>query len=449
MRPLLDTLAEVGYAPVMPRVPQRNSVLAGLFLVSGLILAVVISFVLSGVGDKLEQRTPYLCICTLADGAAGIKPGSLVLLGGQPVGKVEKVELKPDPDAPSMLAVHVTAGVRAEITLYDDATFHIERPLLGSSATINISAIGTPGATPIMGKDRVLAAGERVRLTPAPPSFLAQAGFGNDEVKKVQKIIDDAQIAVESLSKSIDKASPRVQAAIEDVAASVADIRRQLPDWTKRVDATLANTERASERFDPLVADAQAGVADARGIIKNLGEDLDRWDPKVTSIFDNADAALVKVNTQTVERFNTALDDARTALDEFTDAARSTGALVKEQSPNLRRAMANARLMSDQLKLAAIEIRNQPWRLLYTPSAKESEATVLYDATRAYADAVSDLRAASEALESSMAEAPGGEAAVDRATIEDLTGRLRDAFQNYRSAEDHLMDKLVKTSGPK
>ena len=155
------------------------------------------------------------------------------------------------------------------------------------------------------------------------------------------------------------------------------------------------------------------------------------------------------MNTQTVDKFNTALDEARTALDEFTNAATSTGALVKEQSPNLRRAMANARLMSDQLKLAAIEIRNQPWRLLYTPTPKESEATVLYDATRAYADAVSDLRAASEALESSMADAPGGEAAVDRATIEELTGRLREAFGNYRSAEDHLMDKLVKTSGAK
>jgi len=433
----------------MPRVPQRNSVLAGLFLVSGVILAVLVSFVLSGVGDKLESRTPYLCICTLADGAAGIKPGSLVLLGGQPVGKVEKVELKPDPDAPSMLAVHVIAGVRAEITLYDDAQFHIERPLLGSSATINISSIGKPGPTPITGGNRVLEAGERVRLTPAPPSFLAQAGFGDEEVKKVQKIIDDAQVAVENLSKSIEKASPRMNAAIEDVAASVADIRRQLPDWTKRVDVALANTEKASERFDPLVADAQAGVADARGIIKRVGEDIDRWDPKITSIFDNADAAIVKVNTQSVDKFNGALDDARVALDEFTSAAKSTGALVKEQSPNLRRAMANARLMSDQLKLAAIEIRSQPWRLLYTPTAKESEATVLYDATRAYADAVSDLRAASEALESSMAEAPGGQATVDRATIEELTGRLRDAFQNYRSAEDHLMEKLVKTTGPK
>lgn len=433
----------------MPRVPQRNSVLAGLFLVSGLVLAVLVSFVLSGVGDKLESRTPYIGVCTLADGAAGIKPGSLVLLGGQPVGKVEKVELKPDPDAPSMLAIHVTAGVRAEITLYDDAEFHIERPLLGSSATINISGVGTPGTTPIAGPNRVLEAGERVRLTPAPPSFLAQAGFGDEEVKKVQKIVDDAQVAVENLSKAIDRASPRVEAAIEDVAASVADIRKQLPDWTKRVDSTLSNTERASERFDPLVADAQAGVADARSIIKGLGEDIDRWDPRITSIFDNADAALVKVNTQTVDKFNGALDDARTALDEFTSAARSTGALVKEQSPNLRRAMANARLMSDQLKLAAIEIRSQPWRLLYTPSPKESEATVLYDATRAYADAVSDLRAASEALESSMADAPGGAAVVDRATIEDLTARLRDAFQNYRSAEEHLMDKLVNTAGPK
>ncbi|MBL8761977.1 MAG: hypothetical protein JNL50_11820 [Phycisphaerae bacterium] len=433
----------------MPRVPQRNNMLAGLFLVTGVVLAVVVSFVLSGLGDKLEQRTAYMGICTLADGAAGIKPGSLVLLGGQPVGKVEKVELKPDPDAPGMLAVHVTAGVRAGITLYDDAEFHIERPLLGSSATINISAVGTPGTTPIQGANRVLEAGERVRLTPAPPSFLAQAGFGDEEVKKVQTIIDDAQVAVEKLSRSIDRASPRVEAAIEDVAASVADIRRQLPGWSGRVDATLANAEKASERLDPMLGEAQQGVADARAIIKGVGEDLDRWDPTITSIFDNADAAVAKVNNETVDKFNTTLDDARTALDEFTSAAKSTGALVKEQSPNLRRAMANARLMSDQLKLAAIEIRSKPWRLLYTPSPKESEATVLYDATRAYADAVSDLRAASEALESSMAGAAGGGATVDRATIEELTARLRDAFQEYRGAEEHLMDKLVKTSGPK
>ncbi len=433
----------------MPRTSQRNSVLAGLFLVSGVILAVVVSFVLSGLGDKLEDRTPYLCVSTLQDGASGIKPGSLVLLGGQPVGKVEKVGIAPDPDAPGMLAVHVTAGVRAAITLYDDAVFHIERPLLGSSATINISSIGTAGSTPITGPNRVLEAGERVRLTPAPPSFLAQAGFGGDEVKKIQSIIDNAQTAIESLSRTIDKAGPRVEAAIDDVASSVADLRKQLPDWSKRVDATLANTEKASERLDPLLAEAQGGVADARGIIRNIGEDLDRWDPKITSIFDNADAAVAKVNAQTLDKFNAALDEARGALDDFSDAARASGALVREESPNIRRALANARLMSDQLKLAAIEIRSKPWRLLYTPTAKESEASVLYDATRSYADAVSDLRAASEALETITAQAPGGGSTVDRATMEELTTRVREAFQHYREAEDHLMDKLVKVVGPK
>lgn len=447
---LLDTPVKPVYAHFhMPRVPQRNSILAGLFLVSGVILAVVVSFVLSGLGDKLESRNKYIGICSLADGASGIKPGSLVLLGGQPVGKVEIVEFKPDVDAPSNLAVYVTVGVRADITLYDDAEFHIERPLLGSSATINISAVGTPGVTPISGTSRVLEEGEHVRLTPAPPSFLSQAGFGGDEVKKVQKIIDDAQIAVDKLSQTIDHAGPRVEAAIEDVAASVADIRRQLPEWSNRLDSTLANTQKASERLDPLVADAQGGVDDARAIIKHAGEDLDRWDPKITSIFDNADAAIAKINNTSVDKLNAAFDDARVALEQFTDAAKATGALVKEQSPNLRRALANARLMSDQLKLAAIEIRSKPWRLLYTPTQKESEATVLYDATRSYADAVSDLRATSEALEATMAGAPASGAAVDRASIEELTERLRESMTNYKAAEDHLLDKLVRTSGPK
>ena len=105
--------------------------------------------------------------------------------------------------------------------------------------------------------------------------------------------------------------------------------------------------------------------------------------------------------------------------------------------------------MSDQLKLTAIEVRSQPWRLLIQPTTKEFESQVLYDATRNYATAASDLRGASEALEALLAK--GGTATdattdAQKASIAELSDRLKEAFTKYRDAEQALLDKLIEKS---
>ena len=48
------------------------------------------------------------------------------------------------------------------------------------------------------------------------------------------------------------------------------------------------------------------------------------------------------------------------------------------------------------------EIRAQPWRLLKQPDKDDLMREPIYAAARSYADAVSDLRAASEALEAAL-----------------------------------------------
>jgi len=88
--------------------------------------------------------------------------------------------------------------------------------------------------------------------------------------------------------------------------------------------------------------------------------------------------------------------------------------------------------MSDQLKLTAVEVRSQPWRLLHQPTTKEFSSQVLYDATRAYAEAASDLRAASESL-----QATGGQQS------EEMVEQLTRAVAKYKAAEQALMDKLI------
>jgi hypothetical protein len=90
--------------------------------------------------------------------------------------------------------------------------------------------------------------------------------------------------------------------------------------------------------------------------------------------------------------------------------------------------------MSDQLKLTSIEVRSQPWRLLHQPTTKELSAQVLYDATRAFAEAASNLRAASESLQAAR---PGSDTAH-------LSDELRTAVERYRTAEQALLDKLIE-----
>jgi hypothetical protein len=86
-----------------------------------------------------------------------------------------------------------------------------------------------------------------------------------------------------------------------------------------------------------------------------------------------------------------------------------------------------------------VEIRRNPWRLLYRPGAKETRTEILYDAARAYAAAVSDLRAASEALQAASVRAD-----PDSENISRLLAELQAAFSRFEETERALLDKLIQ-----
>lgn len=433
----------------MSRQRPNNNVLAGAFLLSGVVLAIVISFVLSGVGDALTPTRDYRVIFSLADGASGLKPGSLVLLGGQPVGKVKAVEVIPEPTEGREVGVEVTISVQSRFKFLANAVFFLERPLLGSFSSVNVTSLGDPskpGAT-------LLESNGKIRGQLAPPSFLAQAGFGPDQAAEVRAIITDTRKAVARLSEIADKGAPNIDAAITDVRSLTADLRSRLPEWSARIDAISKNLDSATAKLEPIFTNTAGGVDQAREAIAKVDTILAESRPKLASILDSADSAVRKLDTQMVDQVNGALADARRTLDTLTSAASTAAGMIREQAPNIRRALANARLVTDQMKLAAVEIRSQPWRVFYTPSEKENETSVLYDSARSYAQAVSDLRAASESLEATLGSLSAGTGSssvaqiTDRESIERLNGQLKQAFEKYRDAERALLDRLIKNAG--
>lgn len=420
-----------------------SNVLAGAFLLLGVVLAIVVSFVLSGAMEQMKSKSTFTVWFALEDGASGIKRGSDVLVGGQLVGKVSAVAFAPGREGRGD-GINVRIGIPAELSLRQDARVFLERPLVGSLSSINIASLGTAGA-PALKHD----GSESVVGRLAPPSFLAQAGFGTDQINQVQSIIAQAERAVKNLDRLVDENSPKLNRAVEDAAGLVHDVRVKVPEWTGAVDRTVANVESASAKTGPLMDDARARVEEGRALLADAKAVVEDARPKISNLLTSSEQAADKINRESVDRLNASLVRAQEAIDAFAKVATESGSLIREQTPSVRKVLANARLASDQLKLALVELRSQPWRALYVPSLKETETSVLYDTARNYAAAVSDLRAASEALEAVVAaeNAPGSAQAADRQDLQALTSHLKGAFEKYKAAESALLERLMQRAG--
>lgn len=428
--------------------------LAGGFLLGCLALAVVTSFILSDAKSRLTRTTEYVVRFSLQQGAVGLQPGSNVLLAGQKVGRVLEVEVAKAPrpagpgeaEIPTPVGIDVTVAVHADLVLYEDAAFTLERPLLGNLTTINITSVGSPASPRVTGRSARLEPGERIDGALAPPGFLAQAGLGPEQIQQFRQILADSQSAISRINQLIEKNAPQMEDSLQNISGITRSAREKWPEWAGKADTVMSNIERASGRVDGIVATAETGVGDARETLAELRDLVESNRQKLDAIVANTDAAMARLNNETLPAATDATQKGREAMTTLKSVTERADALVAEQTPNIRRTLANTRLASDQMKLVMAEIRAAPWRVLFRPSTKEQETEILYDAVRAYATAVSDLRAAGESLESAAAS-DGSPQALDRATLELLTRQIRDRFGAYQRAEQELFDRLLRQSG--
>jgi ABC-type transporter Mla subunit MlaD len=424
----------------------RNNLVAGLFVIASAMLAVVISVIVSGATKRLIPTNTYFIRFPVEQGAAGIKKGSIVNLGGQEIGRVTGVDFD-DPAHPTSILIRV--AIRSSVTLYEDAWAFLERPLLGTTSTLNIASVGTgvlpPGKSP-QGTGPLLEPGEILEGRIAPPSFLTQAGYGPEQIRQVQTMIAQAAELVDRVNtisikvdNEINPTLAKARKFIDDVQAASTEFTRRAPDWAGRVDQILAKTDDAGTRLN-------AALDHADDVVRSFRETLAANRPSIDATVANIREAAEKVNHESVALVNQTLEKAGTGSEEFATAAARFNALVSRELPNIENTIANLRLASDQAKLTMIEVRRNPWRLFYRPQTKELDSELFYDAARSYATAVSDLRAASEALQATSQSGPGVPQ-VDRETAADLHARIEDAFSRYQDAERKLL-KLMGEKAP-
>ncbi len=431
----------------MARKKTFNSVLAGTFLVGSVFLAVFISFMLSDA--DFSSTTSYEFRFPLRQGAPGIEPGSFVSVGGQKVGRVTEVTFIEDvPGSGVPSGIRVIARLRASIVIYENALVYIERPILGALSSINIAGVGTPDVAPIQGGTPRLEPGEWVQGRTAS-ALMAQAGLPPEGFAglftKFEELTNKTTAIVDEIGPHIKPNMEKVGETIENVRTMTADTRANLPKWREQFDTILANSEQSSAKFPALMDKADLVIGDVQASAKTVSDLIDANAPKINTIIDDVAATTKHVRERSLTDLDEAFAKAKSSIDSFGDTVRNLDTLARQETPNIRRMFANGRLASDQLKLLTTELRAQPWRALIRPSTKELEQQLVYDAARAYADAVSDLRAASETLET-MSITPTGQTpdAARQALLQSLLGELKNAFEQYKTAESQLLDQMIE-----
>ncbi|MBA4029137.1 MAG: hypothetical protein C0475_08415 [Planctomyces sp.] len=422
-----------------------NNILFGAFIIAGLAIFVMALITLGGLRNNLQSTRDFVVRFSLADGAEGLDAGSQVKVGGQRIGQVTGVSFFNEPGTSIVSAVDVRVSVDRSVTLYRNATPVLQQPLLGSSSTINISFVGDPRLLNLPAEDPgMIRDGDVVPGRLAPPSFLAQAGYGDEQADQVRVILrrmSDIAERLQRVSAVIDgSAEPIIDNAVtatDDVRQITSTLRQGAARWSPRVDSILAGADDATAQLLLRINEFEPVIRAAR-----LTADLVQG--RLDSILRNADELTQRVSTDLYDRVARTIGSAERSLAQVESLSINLNGAAAESRPVIRQTLANTRLAADQLKLSLIEIRRNPWRLLYQPSRKELEQELVFDAARAYSSAASDLRASTAALEGLLSDAANTGRPADPAQITQITDRINEHLQQVDSSQRAFLDRLLQ-----
>lgn len=424
---------------------SRNTVLAGVFVLAIIALFVVAVVLLTKAGDWSFDVRTYTVRFDLDEGAEGLEKGSAVKLGGKRVGRVLRVDFDPPPESGAeVTALLVRIEVRSDLVLYEDAVVTLQRPLLGSNSALNILKLRS---SPDAGR---IAENGVIDGRISPPGFFRETDYAavQNFLKRLDRWSADVDRDWPAPYDDVKATIASAREATENIAVLVQETRGRWDEWVGEIDGVI---RQVRPRFDDLTARAQETVDRARNAAAEVEQAVVENRPRVNAAIEDFRALMEKANGEAYSEALTTIRKARETMEYAADAARRADEFITTRSPELGEIITSAALAAQQLKLATIEIRAAPWRLLYQPTRKELENELLYNSVRQYSQSLAEVRAAAEALESATqavaaAQQDGvGRPAIDPATMDQLTQRLREAMDRAAEQERAFFERWVAT----
>lgn len=454
------------------RAVNQNNVLAGAFVIAGILLAVGMSFVLGDLAGKFGEKSTYKVRFPTSVGVVGLEPGAEVSFAGLSVGTVTSVGIyypeNADGAAPTSMEVEMV--LQSDLVLYEDAIADLSPPILGGVSRINIASAGSgPLAAELeqaswSNANGVLEEGE-VLMGRFAPSILTQVGLGPEEVEiikgfianfpewsaKVDGISEDVkEVTASARRMMVDELEPEFGKGVADGRSTMENIRNFTDrlsaegGWGDRVDSIMTSVDTGAAKFETTLDDANATMASAREL-------LDDNSGKIGRILDNVEVSTERVKLETIDKMNDLLAQGTLAVGSAQDTIEEVNGIVVENRSRVASTMVNVQQLSLGGKLMVEELRSQPWRILSKPSKSDLRREPLYEAARSYSLAVSELKSASESLDTAVRLA-GGKGSDPSMTTDELTDELRrlaavveQAYGRYEFAERGLLELLAES----
>lgn len=422
----------------------RNNTVAGFFVLATVALFLAVVVTLSGM--KFGDTKTYIVGFPVDLGTPGLARGSDVTIGMTAVGRVESIETRAGTLADPVLGDHIRVEIKvnSDYVIAKDARAGLVVPLLGSGSVVNFDDLGSGNPATA---DDLLTGGI------APPLLLRAAGIGNEEIESIKRSIaqfENITANVESITAEVDElvqaeGQPMVdeaRATLEDVRAFIKDINARKEKWINAFDNALANINEMTESGKLFMDDARGLVANTDEQVTKVGNVIDEVRPDVATTTANAAEITTTFKEVTMVEVNSLLDRGNRGVDDAAETLAMVRASMTSELPSVSHTLGNMRIASDNLKLAMIEIRSAPWKLLYKPSTNEYRSEMMHDAVRTYANAVSDLNAATASLKALQA-ASGPDLDANRARFDEVLVQLETSFTNYKEAEQRWFQLLL------
>ncbi len=423
----------------VPNERSRNNLRAGLFVVVATALAIATFVLLQQI--SWTSRTTYRLQFLVANGVTGLSVGGEVGVGGLKRGRV--LAIVPVTEAGKLIRIDVDFELDSAITLYQNAEAVRVSPILGNTSWINIRSVGGPAdlnGDGVLEPIAALAAGGTFSAVEAPGLLTNIVGSASAE--NIVTIIDRAKTfstVLERVPKDYDE---KVVPALDAASATIVQLRSDYDRWRVNIDATLTSAENAAKNLETGTQTANEVLADAKATLIESR-------PKIAATLDNLESAsggakqaIDRINAETLPKVASMLGEGERAIGEFADMLDRVDGEIAQRMPEIRSFLNDLRVAAGQLKLATIEVRRSPWRLLYRPSTDVLAHEQLYEATRTFMMATSDLRSASDGLQELLKTRPD---LLDGDP--ELKGRLQtsliDAVGRYEEAQRRLYGVLT------
>jgi ABC-type transporter Mla subunit MlaD len=394
-----------------PQERARNNVRAGILVTVAVALGVTTVLVISDLGEMFRPRRSYTVSFDVSDGVKDLKEQAAVRVGGVQMGRV--TEVRPRLDGAPFTTIEVDFSLDKRVALYSDAEIVISSQLIGADAWLDVYSVGDP--------EKGTAEGAVIKGISAPGSLTALLG---------PEMVSDARQIVEDFKATSDK--------VRTFADRIAD--EDWPRWARSVDEVTSWASSATGRIDEVMAEGRGLLDDVRGVVAENREPIRATIGNVQSTSEDTRAIAAQLRTGTLDKLERLLDSGQQGLDSAASVLESVRADYPAWSTDAGEALGAARLTAQQLKLASIELRRSPWKLLYRPSRGEAEHEFLYEAARSFALSASDLRAAAESARRILDD---HRERLDEETVREIDRFLLDALERYAQVQSRLVGVLV------